>query len=120
MRDEFNYPLVIFAGSFVLLWLSAHVGFSLLRRWRPMEEASREDFGIVLAATLTLLALIIGFSFSMATSRYEHRKNYEEAEAMRSAPSLPGLGCCLPATRQKCGHSSRSTSMSASFSTWRA
>lgn len=36
---------------------------------------------MVQAATLTLLALIIGFSFSMAISRYDLRKNYEEAEA---------------------------------------
>jgi hypothetical protein len=35
----------------------------------------------VQAATLTLLGLIIGFSFSMAISRYDQRKNYEEAEA---------------------------------------
>ena len=36
---------------------------------------------IVLGATLTLLGLLIGFSFSMAVSRYDQRKNYEEAEA---------------------------------------
>jgi hypothetical protein len=30
---------------------------------------------------LTLLALIISFSFSMTVSRYDQRKNYEEAEA---------------------------------------
>jgi hypothetical protein len=30
---------------------------------------------------LTLLGLIIGFSFSMATTRYDLRKTYEEAEA---------------------------------------
>jgi hypothetical protein len=30
---------------------------------------------------VTLLALIIGFSFSMAVTRYDQRKNYEEAEA---------------------------------------
>jgi hypothetical protein len=30
---------------------------------------------------LTLLGLIIGFSFSMATGRYDQRKNFEEAEA---------------------------------------
>ena len=41
----------------------------------------REDFGVVQAATLTLLGLIIGFSFSMATTRYDLRKTYEEAEA---------------------------------------
>jgi hypothetical protein len=33
------------------------------------------------AAALTLLGLIIGFSFSMAINRYDQRKNYEEAEA---------------------------------------
>lgn len=36
---------------------------------------------MVQAATLTLLGLIIGFSFSMATGRYDQRKHYEEAEA---------------------------------------
>ena len=36
---------------------------------------------MVVAATLTLLGLIIGFSFSMAIGRYDQRKNYEEAEA---------------------------------------
>ena len=40
-----------------------------------------EDIGVILAATLTLLALIIGFSFSMATNRYDQRKNFEEGEA---------------------------------------
>jgi hypothetical protein len=34
-----------------------------------------------MAATLTLLAPIIGFSFSMATTQYDQRKNYEEQEA---------------------------------------
>ena len=41
----------------------------------------RGDFDIILTATLTLLGLIIGFSFSMAISRYDQRKNYEEEEA---------------------------------------
>lgn len=36
---------------------------------------------MVVTATLTLLGLIIGFSFSMAIGRYDQRKNYEEAEA---------------------------------------
>ena len=52
-----------------------------MRRRRKLEEDEREDFNLVIAATLTLLGLIIGFSFSMAVSRYDLRKNYEEAEA---------------------------------------
>jgi hypothetical protein len=44
-------------------------------------EGDIEDFNLVLGGTLTLLGLIIGFTFSMAVSRYDLRKNYEEQEA---------------------------------------
>jgi hypothetical protein len=37
----------------------------------------------VIGASVTLLALIIGFSFSMAVSRYDHRKNYGRGECYR-------------------------------------
>src|SRR5271165_5787971 len=75
-----NFPLVFFLFSVLLLWLAAQVGASIRRR-RPLKEEAREDFGLVETASLTLLGLIIGFSFSMATARYDLRKNYEEAEA---------------------------------------
>ena len=81
MNSVTHYPLLIFVLSFVALWLAARIGTSLRRRQRDLEEDIREDFGVVQAATLTLLGLIIGFSFSMAVSRYDQRKNYEEAEA---------------------------------------
>src|SRR5208337_2903147 len=74
-------PLFVFALSFVALWFSAWIGWSFLKRLRALDAELRDDFGFILAATLTLLGLIIGFSFSMATSRYDQRKNYEEAEA---------------------------------------
>ena len=76
-----DFPLVVFAISFVLLWLSARIGATVLRRRRELEESARDDFGVILGATLTLLGLIIGFSFSMAISRYDQRKLYEEEEA---------------------------------------
>jgi hypothetical protein len=41
----------------------------------------REDYGTIVGATLTLLGLLIGFTFSMATTRYDQRKNLEEEEA---------------------------------------
>lgn len=75
-----NYPFVVSGLSFALLWLSALLG-AFLRRKRKLEADEREDFNLVIAATLTLLGLIIGFTFSMAVSRYDLRKNYEEAEA---------------------------------------
>jgi hypothetical protein len=75
-----DYPFAVVGISFVLLWLSALTGASV-RRKRNLKEDEHEDFNVVVAATLTLLGLIIGFSFSMAVSRYDLRKNYEEAEA---------------------------------------
>jgi hypothetical protein len=76
-----DHPLLVFALSFIALWFWACVGWLFLRRRFSMEEEIREDFGFILGASLTLLGLIIGFSFSMATSRYDQRKNYEEGEA---------------------------------------
>jgi hypothetical protein len=75
-----NMPFLYFLPTVFVLWLAARLGVALRRR-RPLADDEKEDFGVVQAATLTLLALIIGFSFSMATSRYDLRKNYEEAEA---------------------------------------
>ncbi len=79
--NYFRYPFLVLALSFAILWLSARIGVSFRKRRRKPEEDEREDFGIIVAAVLTLLGLIIGFSFSMAVSRYDQRKNYEEAEA---------------------------------------
>ncbi len=81
MTNVMRHPLLIFALSFVGLSLSAWVGRSFSVRQRPLEAGVREDFVVIQAATLTLLGLIIGFSFSMALGRYDLRKNYEEAEA---------------------------------------
>jgi hypothetical protein len=75
-----NYPVYFFLFSMAVLWLSAQFGFYIRQR-RPMKDELRDDFGLIEGATLTLLGLIIGFSFSMAISRYDQRKNYEEAEA---------------------------------------
>jgi len=76
-----DYPFVVLAVSLAALWGSAQIGVLLHKKLRPMEESERDDFNVVSAATMTLLGLIIGFSFAMAISRYDQRKNYEEEEA---------------------------------------
>ena len=81
MINLMNYPWLIFGLSFFVLWLSARMGAFFLKKQQKVEEDVRQDFGLILAATLTLLGLIIGFTFSMAIGRYDQRKNYEEAEA---------------------------------------
>lgn len=75
-----HYPRIFFLFTLAVLWLSAQLGAALRRR-RSLKDDEREDFNVVEAATLTLLGLIIGFSFSMAITRYDERKNLEEAEA---------------------------------------
>lgn len=81
MNDSANYLLFVFVISLAAQWLAAFIGSQLRRRVGPLGKAGHEDIEIVLGATLTLLALIIGFSFSMAVTRYDQRKNCEEAEA---------------------------------------
>ena len=73
-------PLTVFLLMLVGLLAAAWLG-SRLRRIVNFDEKQREDFSLILTATLTLLGLLIGFSFSMAASRYDQRKNLEEAEA---------------------------------------
>ena len=81
MTNVMDKPLLMFALSFIVLSLSARFGASVLRRRRKLDEDNRDEYNIIEAATLTLLGLIIGFSFSMAISRYDQRKNYEAEEA---------------------------------------
>ena len=80
MNVLLDYPLALFVFSLLALWLSVQVG-AFIRRRRPLPEDEKNDFALVVNASLTLLALIIGFTFSMAVSRYDQRKNYEEEEA---------------------------------------
>jgi hypothetical protein len=75
-----DYPFVVFVVVLLLLWLSSKAGAALRRR-NPLADSARNDYGVIQAATLTLLGLILGFSFSMAINRYDQRKNLEEAEA---------------------------------------
>src|SRR5258706_5735806 len=74
-------PLLIFIVSLLAQWLAAYIGDLLRKRGGAPSSQEREDLNTIQTATLTLFALIIGFAFSMAVSRYDQRKNYEEAEA---------------------------------------
>ena len=74
-------PLYVFIALLIAQSLAANFGDFLQRRGRPIHKDERQDIDTIQTAILTLLALIIGFSFSMAVTRYDQRKNYEEAEA---------------------------------------
>lgn len=72
-----DYPLAAFAAMLIALWGAAKLGATFAHRIDDV----REDFHTVMTATLTLLRLIVGFTFSMAVGRYDQRKNLEEEEA---------------------------------------
>jgi hypothetical protein len=76
-----DFPVLVLALSLVGMWLSARIGGFICKKQRTVEDEGGKDFDVIISAILTLLALIIGFSFSMAVNRYDQRKNYEEVEA---------------------------------------
>jgi hypothetical protein len=76
-----DFPLLVLIFSFAALTVAALCGDLLRKRSTSSVEANRDDYGVVLAGTLTLLSLIIGFSFAMATNRYDLRKSSEQTEA---------------------------------------
>jgi hypothetical protein len=81
MQAITEFPVAVLAFSFAVMSLAVWIGSSALRRHRTLEEDVHESYGLIVGGTLTVLGLIIGFTFSMAVSRYDQRKNLEEAEA---------------------------------------
>jgi hypothetical protein len=77
----FDWPLILFLFTFVLLWLSIGAGSLIRLRAHQVPDNLREDYTVVLGSTLTLLGLIIGFTYSMASTRYDLRKSLEAKEA---------------------------------------
>ena len=63
-----DQPILLFLLSILVLWAAARVGVWLRNRRPPLHEKERDDVSVILGATLTLLGLIIGFSFSMAVA----------------------------------------------------
>ncbi len=76
-----QHPFYILILSLTVLGASVWCGGALLSRFKNKVAWSQTDFNLVQTATLTLLSLIIGFTFSMAIGRFDQRKVLEEAEA---------------------------------------
>lgn len=81
MCNLLRHPLIILVLSYCVMAFSAQTGLFFRRNQQQLEDADYHDRGVVLGASLTLLGLLIGFTFSMAISRYDQRKNCEEQEA---------------------------------------
>ena len=77
MSEILNFPILVLVISLLILWASARLG----ARFSQKIDTVHEDFGLILTSTLTLLGLIVGFTFSMAVSTYEERRVRESDEA---------------------------------------
>ena len=91
-----DYPWLVFVLSLLMLWLCAQLGAALRRKREARGQHAPETYTIVLTAALTLLGLIIGFTFSMAVSRYDMRKNYEAEEANAIGTEYLRVGLLSP------------------------
>jgi hypothetical protein len=81
MAELVGRPLLLLVVSFLGLVVAALLGVAAERVWSPVKAADHNELAIVQSAALTLFGLIVGFTFAMAISRYDQRKNLEEAEA---------------------------------------
>ncbi len=88
MPHELFYHLslgIILAISVALFLLGTEAGFLLGRRSQSaMDEPSKSQIFTIQGAVLGLLALLLGFTYAMATFRYDTRKQFllEEANAI--------------------------------------
>jgi len=81
MLNLTGYPIMLLLLSVLAFWAAAWIGAFWRSRQGSLGEETRQFFAIILGASLTLLGLIIAFTFSMAVSRYDQRKRCEEEEA---------------------------------------
>lgn len=88
MAEEFLYQLdlwLILAATIGFFLFGDEIGFRLGRRKRPtVSEDARSQVITIQGAVLGLLALLLGFTFSMAMTRFEVRKQQilEESNAI--------------------------------------
>lgn len=75
---------IVFLGATALFMTTMEVGFRLGRRSHHQDDRDKAHVSALQATALLLLALLLGFTFSMAVSRYDARKALlvEEANAI--------------------------------------
>ena len=72
MNYLLRFSFIVMFLSLVILWLSVRIGVSFRNRCRSLDESERDDFGIIMAAILTLLGLIIGLIDTGCSLPIEH------------------------------------------------
>src|ERR1700733_13339514 len=100
MASLLRHPYFLLVVPFSAPWAAARIGLAFRKKHHEPDEDT-EDFTFVVGATLTLLGLIIGFTFSMAVSRYDQRQNLEEQEANAIGTEFVRVEALPPADASK-------------------
>ena len=94
-----QFPLIlIFLTSLAVTFAASEIG-----RWLGLHgrEFGKEGFSTLEEAMFGLLALMIGFTFAMALSRFDERRHAMLAEANAIEKTvLRAAYCCLRTTRK--------------------
>lgn len=82
-------PAIVYPVILLLVAGAAELGKELGKRF-PHDEAGSAHLGTLTGAAIGLVGLLLAFSFSMALSRFEARRNWvlEEANAISSAANF--------------------------------
>ena len=90
----------VFLAEIVVGWLALEAGYRL-GRWRHACTTEEKDapVGAMVAAILGLVAFMLAFTFGLAASRYNAKRQtvLEEANASARPISAPG---CFPSQRR--------------------
>lgn len=101
MTSLLRQPFFLLIVTFFALWASAHIGLAFRKKHHAVADQDASDFTFIVGATLTLLGLITGFTFSMAVSRYDQRLNFEEQEANAIGTEYLRADALAPADAEK-------------------
>jgi len=75
------HPVFFFIVTLVLFTVTSIVGLRLQARKHILLECEESSIRTLLGASLGLFGVLLGFTFSMANSRFEERRQLEIAEA---------------------------------------
>src|SRR5579862_204175 len=75
------HPVFFFIVTLVLFTVTSIVGLRLRARRHMLLETEETSIRTLLGASLGLFGVLLGFTFSMANSRFEERRQLEIAEA---------------------------------------
>ena len=68
-------PLLICLVLMGMLLVAEEFGFRVKGRTRPRSDnIEKADIALILGAVMTLLALLLGFTYAMSASRFETRR----------------------------------------------